>query len=77
MHFLPLLLLDLPSTFSLLSLQWQEGWIPLCEWGAVICSELYVGTFFFDLGDEYFIEQVKVPSHKHYIDEEDDLYCVE
>lgn len=35
---------------------WQ---IPVCEWGSVICAEFYVSTFYFDLGKEYFIEQVR------------------
>ena len=38
----------------------NAGRIPVCEWGAVICSELFIGTFYFDLGDDYYIEQVKV-----------------
>ena len=45
----------------------SAGRIPVCEWGAVICSELFIGTFYFDLGDDYYIEQVKVDmwSRKH------------
>jgi len=38
----------------------NAGRIPICEWGACICSELFIGTFFFDLGDDYYVEQVKV-----------------
>jgi len=45
----------------------DAGRIPVCEWGACICSELFIGTFYFDLGDDYYIEQVKVDkwSRKH------------
>lgn len=53
-----------------------NGRIPVCEWGAVICSELFIGTFYFDLGDDYYIEQVKVDrfnkkGYKKLTDEDD------
>lgn len=35
---------------------WQ---VAVCEWTAVWAAEFYVLTFFWDLGDEYFVEQVK------------------
>lgn len=38
----------------------DEGRIPVLEWSAVICSELFVGTFWCDLGDDFYIEQVEV-----------------
>jgi len=44
----------------------DAGRIPVCEWGAVICADLYVGTFYFDLGDDYYIEQVKVDDKRGY-----------
>ena len=53
-------------TFTMLALflivkeKVDVGRIPVCEWAAVICAELYVGSFYFDLGDEYYIEQVRV-----------------
>lgn len=33
--------------------------VAVCEWSAVIMTELYVITFYWDLGDEFFIEQIR------------------
>ena len=35
---------------------WQ---VAVCEWAAVLAVEFYLATFYWDLGDEYFIQQVK------------------
>ena len=35
---------------------WQ---VALSEWAAVLCANLYTLTFYWDLGDHYFIEQVQ------------------
>jgi len=57
----------------------KYGRIPVCEWGAVICSELFIGTFYFDLGDDYYVEQVKVDrwskkqGYKKLSNDEDDV----
>jgi len=33
--------------------------VAVCEWTAVWTAEFYVLTFYWDLGDEFFVEQVK------------------
>lgn len=38
------------------STDWQ---VAVCEWAAVLAVEFYLATFYWDLGDEYFIQQVK------------------
>ena len=42
----------------------DKGRIPICEWAAVICAELFVGTFYFDLGKDFYIEQVEIINRK-------------
>ena len=38
------------------STTWQ---VATCEWIAVFAVEFYLGTFYWDLGDEYIVKQVK------------------
>jgi len=38
------------------SLDWQ---VALVEWMSFVFGELYIITFYFDLGDEYYVEQIR------------------
>ena len=42
--------------FGYKSTDWE---VAVSEWTAVWAAEFYVVTFYWDLGDEYFVEQVK------------------
>ena len=52
----------------------DKGRIPVCEWAAVFCAEMFVGTFYFDLGKDFYIEQVQVIK-KNVARDDDDVCC--